>query len=86
MNAASAGVAPKLLGRGEDADGRRWMLTEWHGESSRSIHMAVHADAWGCIDRGSLAENSQRRLAELVAELHLAPASEDGQASRFGFQ
>ncbi|GAA5838167.1 hypothetical protein JCM9279_004144 [Rhodotorula babjevae] len=30
MNAACADVAPRLLGRGTDEQGRSWMISEWH--------------------------------------------------------
>lgn len=31
MNEACAEVAPTLLGSGTDDEGRKWMLSEWHG-------------------------------------------------------
>ncbi|GAA5866813.1 hypothetical protein JCM8547_003571 [Rhodosporidiobolus lusitaniae] len=53
INEGCEGVAPLLLGSGEDEEGTRWMLSEWH-------------------DLSTIPSSEQARLAELLAEMHLA--------------
>ncbi|GAA5903461.1 hypothetical protein JCM5296_006260 [Sporobolomyces johnsonii] len=65
MNEACERVAPRLVGSGEEGDGTKWILSEWHQLSS-------------------IPSSAQARLAELIAQMHLARPSPPW-SNQFGF-
>jgi protein-ribulosamine 3-kinase len=83
MNEACDTVAPTLLGSGEDEDGQRWMLSEWHGAFPPSS-AALQCSSSSHIELSSIPPSSFPLLAEYLAKMHLSPPP-SSFSSQIGF-